>query len=336
MSETADYNPGVWKGHDFKSARRSYDSHVGRSYGDAKKANIKAKDLVPTSITTESVSPLIVLCDVTASMGDWPATIFSKLPYFEHEGKEYLGEDLEICWGAIGDANGYCGGDQYPLQMRNFTKGTQLKEELEKLIIEGGGGGQRREMYEMAALYCLENVKMPNAISPILIIIGDEGFYEMISKNEARDLAKVDIAKNRISASEVFQKLKEKFSVYIIRKPYNALKGDELSREDKAITKQWEDALGADHVMMLPSADRVVDVMFGIFAKETNRIDYFKEELNDRQLPDKDGAAKVATVMKALETVHLDPGEPKKQLGSGKSVMVRKKGDAVKKTKSLI
>jgi hypothetical protein len=30
-------------------------------------------------------------------MGDWPATMFSKLPYLENEGKEYLGEDFEIC-----------------------------------------------------------------------------------------------------------------------------------------------------------------------------------------------------------------------------------------------
>ena len=30
MSESGDYSPGVWAGHDFSSARRTYDSHVGR------------------------------------------------------------------------------------------------------------------------------------------------------------------------------------------------------------------------------------------------------------------------------------------------------------------
>ena len=37
MSESGDYSPGVWAGHDFASARRTYDASAGRSYDVAVK-----------------------------------------------------------------------------------------------------------------------------------------------------------------------------------------------------------------------------------------------------------------------------------------------------------
>jgi len=337
MSETADFDPGHWRGHDFSSARKAYDIHVGRSYGDAVTSGVKMEDLVPETLTTDSPAPLVILCDVTGSMGEWPATIFSKLPYLELEGQEYLGKDMEIAWGAIGDAQ--CG-DRYPFQMRKFTKGTELKDELQKLVIEGGGGGGMRESYELAALYCARNVNMPNAISPICIIIGDEGFYDIVNKEDAKKFSFASL-QSRMTGKEVFEELQRKFSVYLIRKPYGRVVkktdgsydfssfGDGMSANDRTIYKQWQEILGPDRIVMLPEAGRVVDVIFGILAKETDRVDYFKEELSDRQKPDQ-----VKTVMKSLETVHQVGTSDRKLLRSGKSVMRDKK--AGKKTKSLL
>jgi len=328
MSETADYNPGHWKGHDFSSARRTYDAHVGRSYGDAMKAGKDLKDVLPESINTQSPAPLVILCDVTGSMGEWPATIFSKLPYLELEGQEYLGQDMEIAWGAIGDA--FC--DKYPVQMRQFTRGTKLKDELQKLIIEGGGGGGGRESYELAALYCARNVEMPKAINPICIIIGDEGFYETINKDDGKKRVYASLSA-RAHSKDIFEELMRKFSVYLIRKPYGYYgrrPGDKMTGQDLSIYKQWEKVLGADRISVLPEAGRVVDVIFGILAKETDRVDYFHEELTDRQKPDQ-----VKTVMKSLETIHRMPEvESPKLLKSGKSVM--KRAGKSKKTKSLL
>jgi len=326
MSETSDFNPGHWRGHDFSSARKVYDRHVGRSYGDAVKSGKDIKDVLPESIVTQSPAPLVILCDVTGSMGEWPATIFSKLPYLELEGQEYLGKDMEISWGAIGDAFS----DRYPVQMRNFSKGTELKDELQKLIIEGGGGGGAKESYELAALYCARNIEMPKAINPICIIIGDEGFYETINKGDGRKFAHASL-QSRINSKEIFEELKRKFSVYLIRKHYGwSGKDGKMSGQNLAIHKQWEKVLGADRVSILPKADRVVDVIFGILARETDRVEYFREELTDRQRPDQ-----VKTVMKSLETIHRMPEvESPKLLRSGKSVM--KRTGKSKKTKSLL
>ena len=149
MSESGDYSPGAWSGHDFASARRSYRDHASMSLNKAVSRGVACKDLVPDSLSTKSENPLVIITDQTGSMGEWPATMFSKLPYLEHEAKtEYLGEDVEISWGAIGDAHN---DEQYPLQARPFTKGKDLGKKLEELVIEGNGGGANQENYKLSA-----------------------------------------------------------------------------------------------------------------------------------------------------------------------------------------
>jgi len=294
--ESGDYNPGPWSGHDFKSARRTYDAHAGRSYSAAVSSGVDVKDLVVPKLSSESVAPLIIVSDVTGSMGEWPATMFSKLPYLDKEGQEYLGPDLEICFAAVGDAYS----DQYPLQIPGFAKGLKLEEMLKKLVIEGNGGGQLSETYELAALYFLHNCDLPKAIHPILIFIGDEFPYPTIPKDLAKKFAGVSVEESRINTSKIFEQLKQKFSVYLIRKMYGVPRsGDRVSKEDEKIHAVWADLLGEDHIVVLPSADRVVDVIFGILAKETSRIDYFHKEIEGRQTKEQ-----VDTVYKSLATVH--------------------------------
>lgn len=295
MAETADYDPGPWKGYDFKSARNFYDAHAGRSYSQAKSQKKTATDLIAHTVRTNCRRPLIVACDVTGSMKDWPSVIFSKLPYLAKEGSEYLGDDLEICWTAIGDANT----DTYPLQVRPFTKGLDLKEELEKLVIEGNGGGQVMETYELAALYFLYNATFAKNAQPIIIFIGDEKPYPSINPDQAQSLVALDLERGT-KTDQVFAQLKEKFSVYLVRKPYESVSFEPEDDTNKKIRKTWEDLLGADHIANLSSPDRVVDVIFGILAQETDRVAYFEDEIEGRQKPDQ-----IEQVYKSLESVHL-------------------------------
>jgi hypothetical protein len=336
MSESGDYSPGVWKGHDFASARRSYDAHVGRSYDKAVSAGKGTRDLIAEDVKTDSTAPLIIVVDETGSMGEWPATIFSKLPYLENEGKEYLGEDFEICFMAIGDA--YCSNEKYPLQVRPFAKGLDLKKTLTELVIEGGGGGQTTETYELAALFAAEKVQIPKAVKPIMIFIGDEQCYDTISPDHAERLLGMKLEKT-LTTKAVFEKLKEKFAVYIIRKPYGSSSSNNVSSTDERITAHWAELVGNDHIANLPEAGRVVDVIFGILAKEAGRIAYFEHEIEDRQKIDQ-----VNVVYKSLATIHkiADPDKGKAD-GKGKSVRrntLKKigdgKDDTSKKAPSLV
>jgi len=325
MSESGDYVPAAhWGGHNFKSARKAYADVVDRSYDDAVAKKVDPKGLFPSSLTTNSESPLVIGFDVTASMDDWPVTICSKLPYLEYEGQEYLGDGMEISWCAFGDSQ--C--DKYPFQARKFVKGKDLKTELEKLVHEGGGGGNQCESYDLAARYYSQNCNMPEAIrKPIFIFICDEGIYD--SPN-AGEWSKTESGGDW---KEAFETLCANFSVYCIRKPYYSGETD--------VKKQWHKTLGSDRVIMLQDASRVVDVIFGILAKETGRIDYFEDELKDRQGKDEDGDEKISVVMKSLHSIHKLPKASLKKLGSpkggGKSKSVSlKKSKAASKSISLL
>lgn len=301
MSEGSDYSPGDWAGYDFGAARQSYDQHAGRAYSAAVSSNKTASDMVPKTLKTDSPAPLVILCDVTGSMGDWPATIFSKLPYLDNEAKEYLGPDYEISFAATADQE-----DSYPLQVREFVTGRKMEEELKQFVIGGGSGPEgAHEAYELSALFYARNVEMAHAQHPILIYISDEHFHKNIDPQLAK-LAHVSL-ESRITTKQVFEELREKFAVYCIRKPYGS--------EDRQIVKEWAEVLGDDHMAELPAADRVVDTIFGILAKETNKIDYFRTEIEGRQRPDQ-----VDTVYKSLKTIHALPKSIKDS--GGKSVMI--------------
>lgn len=324
MAESSDYNPGVWKGYDFKTARATYDAHAGRSYADAVDKGVKRADLVPEQLETKSEAPVVIACDVTGSMQEWPATIFSKLPYLDLEGKEYLGETMEISYAAIGDAFS----DKYPLQVQPFVGGKEMEASLKKLVIERGGGGSSEESYDLAALYYARNVKMPNAVRPIMIFIGDEGLYSFVDKDKGSEWARVALEK-RMSLEDLFAELKRRYSVYIVRKPYGSASSNSRDTADDRIQKQWQEMLGDDHVVSLPEAGRVVDVIFGIFARETNKAKYFKKELEGRQTEEQ-----VELVMKSLKTIHLLPGS-KADDSKSKSKGGKSKKAAAKSMKKL-
>ena len=93
---------------------------------------------------------IAVMFDVTGSMGEVPVTLQKKLP-------ELLGlllrkgyvPDPQILFGAIGDAT--C--DSVPLQVGQFESDNRMDENLENIFLEGGGGGQRTESYELAMYF---------------------------------------------------------------------------------------------------------------------------------------------------------------------------------------
>lgn len=337
MSESGDYEPAPhWRGYDFSEAKAVYGTHVRKSYEAAVVKKVKATSLVPDEIVCDNEAFVVIVCDVTGSMGDWPQTIFSKLPYLEHETKEYLGEDTSICFMAIGDVNN----DQYPLQVTKPVKGLGLKEALEQLIIEKGGGTGSEESYDLAALYLSRNVSFPKVIKkPICIFIGDEGVYSVLTEDVAKKVCKVKLAGKRIDKETIFSDLKDKFNTYIVRKPYGESPNIDVNSPNGRIQNQWCELLGGDHVISLPEAGRVVDVIFGILAKETGRIGYFEKELKDRQLSDKNGKQKVDVVLQSLHAVHKEPPpvENKKESpGVAKSVTRRPKSAGSLKSVSIL
>jgi len=317
MSEMGgSYDPGPWKGWNFNSARKAHtrlNSNAGRGYGGAsRRASVPATNLVPDKVSTNAKSPLVIVVDGTGSMGKFPEVIFKKLPLLDDSAKDYL-DDCEISYSMIGDA----GSDRYPLQVQPFGKGKQMVESLNKLIIEGNGGGNQQESYDLAAVYYARNAEMPKANKPILVFVCDEGIYPTVNKTWALNYAKVDLEKEKLSRKQLFEELQTKYSVYVIRKHYqNGVSGDKMIGNNLKIHKQWEGLVGADRMAVLNDPQRVVDVILGLLAHETEKVDFFKKELEWRQTP-----AQVKTVYKSMVSVGKKPSkEP-----TGKSIIKRPK-----------
>src|SRR5436309_1730677 len=93
---------------------------------------------------------IAVLFDVTGSMQKVPRILQQNLPRLMGLliRKGYL-EHPQILVGAIGDAT--C--DTAPLQVGQFESGIEIEEDLGKLFLEGGGGGQLTESYELAMYF---------------------------------------------------------------------------------------------------------------------------------------------------------------------------------------
>jgi hypothetical protein len=341
MSESGDYTPADWGGHSYNDPRAFYDPTVGRGYATTKKTRKRAtsssssttssgsthvdlNNLLEKQVTTDSIAPLVIFSDVTGSMGAWPATMFAKLPFLDDQVKVYLGPEAKICFGAVGDAYS----DSYPLQCRPFGIGPELIDRMKELYVEGNGGGQMCETYELAALYALHNINIPKAVRPVLIMIGDEKPYTSVSPDVAQEFAGVTL-QAAITTEQIFSALMNKFEVFFIRKPYGSGSGsNSMSSEDKEVHARWVSILGTDRVVDLPQAERVVDVIFGILAKVAGRFDDFEAEINARQRPDQ-----VKTVMTSLKTIHTPT---RAAIAGGKSIMALPGGTDGSKTKTLL
>lgn len=304
MSESGDYEPGIWSGHNFQRARSDYDQHAGRSYAKAQESGKNRASVLPAAITTNAPAIAIFWCDVSGSTNKAPNVFFAKVPYYDHEARtEYLGEGCETMFGAVGDIS-YPEPDKYPLQARPFVSGTAMAEAIKELIIEGGGGGQSMESYQLAALYTQRCITAPNATTKVVIFFGDESPYPEATVDQAGQLG-IELESNT-PTSMIFAALKEDgYQIFFIQKAY----GDERmsSSTSRRVYMNWVRLLSTDHVAQLEDTDRVIDVVFGILAQVTDKVDYFYQEIWGRQKDAKTGrpeVEKLVPVFKALRPIH--------------------------------
>jgi hypothetical protein len=130
-----------------------------------------------------------VLFDVTGSMGQVPRVLQTKLGALMRllVQRGYLAHP-QILFGAVGDA--YC--DRVPLQIGQFESGLEMDDDLGKIVLEGGGGGQTHESYELgfyfmarhSAIDCYEK----RGRKGYLFTIGDEKPYPVVSRRQVADL----------------------------------------------------------------------------------------------------------------------------------------------------
>ncbi len=157
-----------------------------------------------------------VLFDVTGSMGRVPRVLQTKLPsLFGLLLRKGYVEHPQILFGGIGDAT--C--DRAPLQVGQFESGNELEEDLDKILLEGGGGGQVTESYELAMYFMARHTAMDcldkRGRKGYLFLIGDERAYGKVKAREVREVIGDDLTED-IPFPQILAELRSRFEVYFI------------------------------------------------------------------------------------------------------------------------
>jgi len=282
------------------SDKRKYDSSAAK--GIACPADQKDKEL-----KTDSDLASIIMLDVTGSMSDLPEKIIEKMATLYHESnaaiqgyspKELekdktkassLETKLDIAVVAVRDSRM---GDDYPIQTVNFSHGADLVKNVNQ-ILTSGGGGNAKESYDLAAYHLIKHVetpKIPSGVKPLLVIVGDEGFYDISRASEVKDFIGDSIPQD-LDGKKLMQTLAKKYDVFLLR--------PELSYDQTTyaeIHKQWAEILGQERVLKMNDSKRIVDCIIALHGYVANNLKGAEDMLKRRQTPEQ--------VKEVLETLH--------------------------------
>ena len=179
-----------------------------------------------------------VLFDVTGSMRAVPRALQTKLP--ELFGlllrKGYV-EHPQILFGAVGDAT--C--DRVPLQIGQFESDNRMDDDLGNILLEGGGGGQMTESYELALYAMARHTSIDchekRGRRGYLFLIGDEMPYGKVKAREVRAVFGDELTED-LPLPSVLAEVQRKFDVYFIVPAGAAHVGN------TAVLRTWRKLLG--------------------------------------------------------------------------------------------
>lgn len=240
-----------------KQSAFAYDQQV-RSSG-VKQVHAQMNPFGATRESRDSVDhphsvSIAVIFDVTGSMGEVPKVLQTKLGKLMRLliQKGYV-EHPQVLFGAVGDA--YC--DAAPLQIGQFESGLEMDDDLGKIFLEGGGGGQVHETYELAVYFCARHTAIDcyekRGKKGYLFTIGDEKPYPVVKRDHVRqyigDGLERDIPVERIMAE--VQKRYEHFHII----PTHTAHGQSQEVQDR-----WRALLG-ERVLLLKDETAVCETI---------------------------------------------------------------------------
>lgn len=239
---------GRWSADVYQAAER-YRSATGRSafaYSDEGARTVHPQLDPRTARVRESrdsgehprSTAIAVLFDVTGSMGHVPRQLQTRLPdLFEVLLNRGYATDPQVLFGAIGDAT--C--DRVPLQIGQFESDNRMDDDLGRIVLEGGGGGQRTESYELAMYFMARHTDIDCVTKRgrrgYLFIIGDEMAYPTVKPAEVRRIIGDNLGEP-IRTEAIVAELTQMYDVYFILPAGASYTGDQQ------ILSYWRRLLG--------------------------------------------------------------------------------------------
>jgi hypothetical protein len=196
---------------------------------------------------------VLVFLDVTGTMEAVVKRIHASLPSFMGllTRKNYL-VDPQVLFGAVGDAVS----DKAPLQVGQFESGAEMEGDLSKFWIEGQGGGQSMESYELAAYFgarhtvldCVEK----RSKKGYAFFIGDEKPWPKVHAEHIREWFGTSEARD-IPTPQIFKELQDMYHVFIVL-PIGSSNGDRFKRE-------WQAIVGPENVLVLSEPEAAAELI---------------------------------------------------------------------------
>ncbi|MGW5524266.1 hypothetical protein [Gordonia sp. NPDC003950] len=199
-------------------------------------------------------TPIVVLFDVTGSMGRVPITVQKRL-------SDLLGlltrggyvDDPQIMVGAIGDDQF----DAVPLQIGQFESDNRIDEQLREIYLEGGGGGDKREGYALAAYFlatrCVTDAWEKHGRKGYVFFIGDEMNKPALFADSVRRFVGDDIGEDR-DVADVYRQLAQRFHVFYVLPNLTSY------YDDPEVEDHWRAIVG-ERFVKLDDPDGVADLI---------------------------------------------------------------------------
>jgi hypothetical protein len=174
-------------------------------------------------------------------------------------------EHPQILFGAIGDAT--C--DKVPLQVGQFESDNRMDDDLGRIVLEGGGGGQMTESYELAMYFMARHTSIDcyekRGRRGYLFLIGDEMPYPAVSRGQVRSIIGDDLGE-RISTEAIVAELSRRYHVYYILPSGSSYVGN------AQVLDRWRGLLG-QNVIELDDLDAVCETIGLTIGLEEGVID---------------------------------------------------------------
>lgn len=251
---------------------------IGKSTDEIYQGRKMHPDLNPKGVNRESrdsvdnpeSTPLIVALDVTGSMG-----IISDVIAREGLGTLFTSiydrqpiSDSHIMFMAVGDAN-Y---DSAPLQVSQFEADKRIIEQLTKIWLEHGGGGNNFENYNLpwyfAGAHTVHDAMEKRGKKGYLFTVGDEMAPKDLTVGQVQAICG-DTLQSPMSARDMLEMAQRSYNVFHVV----IEEGDYARHSPRPVRDSWQAMLGqhviflADHKKLAETIVSAIEVAEGVEAK---------------------------------------------------------------------
>jgi len=258
-----------------KSARTVDDIYKSRGLAtELDPSGVKIRESCDSEDNPNS-NAIIVALDVTGSMGMVLDTVaregLSTLATEIYDRKPIT--DPHIMFMGIGDCHAH---DRAPLQITQFEADIRIAEQLTKLYLERGGGGNDYESYALAWYFAAMHTRIDcfekRQKKGYLFTIGDEEPTPYLSAADIERVLGYKPQQDRFSTQDLYTMASRYYNVYHLM----VEEGSHFRTDPDGVVRAWTDVLGqnairlADHTKVAEVIVSIIQVAEGADNKDVS------------------------------------------------------------------